>query len=136
MQQRSTSVEKYCRMFTGLLSEGLFIFLCYSIRVLRSNGWMEASLYLRCPLTSCPLSTLRLVFVFSFFYFLFLLSHLNLCCDFIKTQLQGINFCILTLFVSPVGSTFAQFLSSLSERCVNVLGVRRRTGQIPEGKTI
>lgn len=41
--------------------------LSYSIQVLKSNGWMEASLCSRSPLTLCPLSTLRFVvwFVFS-----------------------------------------------------------------------
>lgn len=41
----------------------LFLNSYGSIQVLKSNGWMEASLCLRCPHTSCPLSTLRLVLV-------------------------------------------------------------------------
>lgn len=67
------------------------------------------------------------------------LSHLNLSCDFITTQCCGIiTTCILNYFLclDISGSTFAQFLRSLSERSVCGPGIRRRAGQIPEGKAM
>lgn len=38
-----------------------YILFKYSTQVLKSSGWMEASLYSRCPPTLCPQSTLRFV---------------------------------------------------------------------------
>lgn len=79
--------------------------------------------------------TVRVVTLLLFLFFV-CVSHLKLGCDFIATRLHGINFCVLDFFVSLIGSTFAQFLSSLSEHCICTPGVRRRAGQIPEGKKL
>lgn len=77
---------------------------------------MGASLYLRCPLTWHPPSTLRLVW--DLFW---------LCWE------TGF---FLTVDCCLPGSTFAQFLSSLSDQrsCPPGDGRRRGAGEIPEGK--
>lgn len=56
------------------------------------------------------------------------------CYLYITTQLRLKSLSTFYVRVSVSGSAFAQFLSSLSERGTSRPGIRRRPGQIPEGK--